>query len=336
MKIKNIPFDIILQILIPLLMFALGIVINYLVTNNSLVPSLEISIILFAIIETLVLLIILYIFYKLWKKRESEEREFNRVSSFLDKHLQLNNVNVYSSDLSFTDRIFSNVEEIEKYYNEVISTINSAQKSIQIYNYIDNHPKLTAVLKQLKKEDQASYKRVHDTISSYYKALEEKLSKEEISYSRYIMLPISHSSAQNNFTPNNYEVKEKTKLEDHLNEFSISHIKEILKISKSQKHRINIEVLSFSMLNYSFGIIDDKKILLELDKYSVLGHSLPNNILHITDQENGHIVTSFRNMVKPYLKHAFPLDPDRDFKRTIGDIKNKEVELRPRILEKSD
>ena len=156
-----------------------------------------------------------------------------------------------------------------------------------------------------------------------------KLEDSNIQYTRVLMLPLSYPSLPEhgyNFT--DFTSKEKTRMSEHLNEFSRNHLIKVNELRNKFRDRFIIKIQPFAMVNYSYAMIDKQKVLLELDKYSFEGHSLPDNILEITDVYNGKIVSTFQKLSKSYMKHSFDFEIERDLNRMIGEIKDKEIELK--------
>ena len=98
---------------------------------------------------------------------------------------------------------------------------------------------------------------------------------------------------------------------------------------------MHLKLLPFAVSNYSFAIVDNRDIVIELDRYNITGYSFSNHILGIKDKTDGAIVKSFEKIADTYVHKAFGFNSERDWDRTIGEIKNMHKQLNIKEVEKS-
>jgi len=314
---------------IPIVSFTIGLFFEYL-TGYFNLQNLwqQLSFIILLIILVLSLIIIIKIAIDIDNSLTKEVNKLKHINTAIDEFSTLKSVKVYTSSINMNEDISEDLKTLENHYSTAAELINNAKSSIVIYNYIDSHPTVKSILRNIKNSinGEDKYNNCCNAIEQYYKAIESKVSSGDIEYTRVTMLPLSYPPTSD--ININFNEIENTKLSTTLNEFTIDHLKTMNGIYKKRPNKVHLKILPFAVSNYSFAIIDNKNMIIELDRYNLAGYSFPHHILNFKDKLGGEVIKEFKDISEIYLHKTFELNIDRDLKRTIGNIKNTELNLK--------
>jgi len=317
---------------LPIITFALGLVIQYFWEKLQLNHSFGLTLLLIILVASLI--VIFRISNLIQNQISNETSKLQSHNKTIEELISLKGVKIFSSTIEFNDKIHENLESLKRHYQNASNIISRAEESIIVFNYIDSHPAVKSIFQKLENDPNCKekVKECYSVIRKYYEIIEDKIKNSGVNYTRVTMLPLSYPPI-NKISEAEYSSENKT-FKDSLNRFTYEHINKCLNIN-TRESKIHIKILPFAVSNYSFAIVDNKNLILELDRYNISGYSFSNHILSIKDKEQGDVVKSFESIADEYAHKAFELEVTRDFERTIGEIKNQHLELNKKEIENS-
>jgi hypothetical protein len=326
---KSLPF--LQYILLPVITGIGGLIVQYYFN----VLSEQDNFIVICIYGVLILSFILisWFGYFISDKLTSEVESLKSINSVYDSLSRIGGINVISSSFQINDQIGVNTNSLMAHYSSISKLIQNAEKSIIIFNYIDSHPAINSILSRLQQKDQEKYNQCTKIIKDYYDMIESKIQYAGLDYTRVTMLPLSYPPLKN--IEHDYSNQENTKLSSALNQLTKSHLDNCTKMKNTVNGNVHIKILPFAALNYSFAVIDGQDVVIELDRYNITGYSFSNQILGIKDKIDGEIVKSFTKIANTYTQKAFEFKSERDWERSIGEIKNTHIQLNEQEIKTS-
>ncbi len=329
------------KFIMPLVTLFLGLSVSLLPTEykemgyyKSLFLILIVLCIVFAI------MILIYVALAIYDRLENQILRYAEINDYVEDLAKAKAVYVESVSQNVQDNIKSEGERIKDYYTSTTKFIDKAEKSIIIFDYLGCHATFNHVVEKLGKEEQDLKKAIINNCTEHYKTIASHFEHDtvmrrdsKLRYTRILMFPISCPSIT---SPNmEFDITNSPTIRESINQITLEHIEELFKKKKKFKGRIHFRILPFPITNFSFGIIDNKKLLLELDYYNIIGKPLPNHLFIIHDDENGNIVKPFKSHFLTFYDKAEDLEDLEMLDMTMAEFKNEMIRRRKRRIEKS-
>lgn len=269
----------------------------------------------------------------------SQLRRYEITQNTIDKLITSKTTSIEFVNPDMRDDIKFQGERIRKYYETTTEFIKKANKSLIIFDYLGYHDTFNIVMQKLKQSKDSEHNKLHASIekscTEYYETINSHFDptapkEKQLKYTRVLMLPMS-------FPEFDIERGQSRKIKDYLNQITLTHVTELYKKRKdySFSRHIHLKITPFALTNFSFGIIDSRKLLLEIDTYNILGRCLPSHLFIIHDDENGNIVSPFKGHFESFYDKAEDLSDLKMLEMTIKEFTDKVSEDKKDRLEES-